>query len=126
MTQRVDPDDRVPAVPPRRSPSPVERVPGASWLSRLRDRVAPTQYIDGSDLPAEPESPYRARLTVPKEQVPDDVEIGEREVVSGRMRVVYEVRCACGRRWFNPRLENVQLCPRCGRAVLLRDPAQES
>ena len=106
-----------------------ERVPAArtvetGWLAWLRDRLAPTHYIDGHDLPPEPESPYRARLTVPKEQVSDDLEIGEREVVSGRMRVVYEVRCACGRRGFNPRLENVQQCPRCGRAVLLRDPAK--
>lgn len=113
MVQRVYRHETVPA----------GRSLEAGWLARLRDRLAPTQYVDGNDLPPEPESPYRARLTVPKEQVPDDLEIGEREVVSGRMRIVYEVHCACGRRWFNPRLENVQLCPRCGRAVLLRDPA---
>lgn len=124
MTQRVEPNDRVPAEPAPQSPLPTEWTGEAGWLARLRDRLAPTRYIDGTDLPAEPESPYRARVTVPKEQIPDGVEIGEREVVSGRMKIVYEVRCACGRRWFNPRLENVQLCPRCGRAVLLRDPAK--
>lgn len=93
-----------------------------TWLQRLRNRLTPSQYVDWSDLPDEPESPYRARLTVHKEDVPDDIEIGAREVVSGEMKVIYEVRCSCGKRWFNPRRENVQLCPRCDRAVLLRDP----
>jgi len=94
-----------------------------SWLRQVRDRLAPTEYVNAADLPDEPLSPYRARLTVQKEQAPDDFETGEREVVAGEMKIIYQVRCACGKRWFNPRCENVQLCPRCGRAVLLRDPA---
>ena len=93
-----------------------------TWWQRLRNRLRPSQYVDWSDLPAEPESPYRARLTVRKEEVPDEIELGKRDVVPGEMKVIYEVRCACGKRWFNPRRENVQLCPRCDRAVLLRDP----
>lgn len=101
---------------------PVRTDSAVGWLHRIRDRLKPAEYVDWSALPAEPESPYRARLTVPKEQVPDDVEIGDREVVQGTMKIVYEVRCACGKRWFNPHLENVQVCPRCSRAVLLRDP----
>ena len=95
-----------------------------TWLQRLRNRLTPSQYVAWSDLPDEPESPYRARLTVPKEGVPDDVDVDveAREIVPGEMKIIYEVRCACGKRWFNPRHENVQLCPRCGRAVLLHDP----
>ena len=100
----------------------IEHSPVTTWLQRLRNRLTPGQYVDWSDLPDEPESPYRARLTVRKEDVPDDIEVGGREVVPGEMKIIYEVRCACGKRWFNPRRENVQLCPRCGRAVLLRDP----
>jgi hypothetical protein len=91
-------------------------------VNGLRNRFAPTVYVDGCDIPELPESPYRARLTIPIEHAPEGVEVREREVVRGRMKVVYEVRCACGRRWFNPRLERVQLCPRCGRAVLLQLP----
>jgi len=88
----------------------------------VRDRLMPTVYVDGRDIPDEPESPYRARLTLPSERSPEGVEIRERNVVRGRLRIIYEVRCTCGKRWFNPRLEAVQLCPRCGRAVLLQTP----
>jgi len=92
------------------------------WVHRLRDRLRPTAYVDWRDTPAEPESPYRARLTLAPEHAPEGVEISERDVVRGEMKVVYAIRCACGKRWFNPRLERVQLCPRCGRAVLLQTP----
>ena len=93
-----------------------------TWVGRLRDRFGPTTYVDWSDVPDGPISPYRARLTLPIEHTPDGVEVRERDVVRGEMKVVYEIRCACGRRWFNPRLERVQICPRCTRAVLLQPP----
>jgi hypothetical protein len=92
------------------------------WMGRLRDRFKPTEYVEWADTPEAPECPYRARLSLPVEHLPAGVEVRERDVVRGEMKVVYEVRCACGRRWFNPRLERVQLCPRCGRAVLLHPP----
>ena len=93
--------------------------PFSRLISGLRDRLLPTVYIDGRDVPDPPESPYRARLTLPLEQSPDDGDLREREIVRGEMKTIYEVRCPCGKRWFNPRFENVQLCPRCDCAVLL-------
>jgi hypothetical protein len=98
-------------------PGPFERI-----VNIVRDRLMPTVYVDGCDIPDEPESPYRARLTLPVEHSPEGVEIRERDVVRGKLRIIYEVRCSCGKRWFNPRLEAVQLCPRCSRAVLLQTP----
>ena len=98
----------------RTPPRPLTR-----WINALRDRLLPTVYVDARDVPDLPESPYRARLTIPLEQGPDGVEVLERDVVRGEMTMIYEVHCPCGKRWFNPRHENVQVCPRCGRAVLL-------
>jgi hypothetical protein len=99
----------------RTVPRPLTRL-----LHVLRDRLLPTVYVDASDVPDLPESPYRARLTVPLERGHDGVEVLEqRDVVRGEMKTIYEVHCPCGKRWFNPRLENVQVCPRCGRAVLI-------
>jgi hypothetical protein len=89
-------------------------------VSGVLARLKPTTYVDSSDVPDTPESPYRARLTIPQEQDADGVE--GREVVRGKWQAIYEVRCTCGKRWFNRRFENVQLCPRCGCAVLLTPP----
>ena len=91
-------------------------------MHRLRDRLRPQAYVDYVDIPDEPESPYQARLTLLPEQGKFGDDVQSLDVVRGEMKVVYEIRCACGKRWFNPRLENIQLCPRCDRAVLLRDP----
>lgn len=91
-------------------------------VSGLLDRLRPTVYVDGRDVPDPPESPYRARLTLAAEVCLDGDEVREREVVRGEMKTIYEIRCRCGKRWFNPRFENVQLCPRCDCAVLLSLP----
>jgi hypothetical protein len=91
------------------------------WVSRLRDRVFPT-YVDGADLPDDPPSPYRARLQVSTDTGTDGVEVSEREVVRGTVRVIYEIRCNCRRRWFRREFERVHVCPRCGRAVLVERP----
>jgi hypothetical protein len=87
----------------------------------MRNRLAPS-YVDWHDIPDDPPSPYQARLTFPPEQTVAGVEVREREVVRGTVTVVYQVRCVCRRRWFMRRFERVQLCPRCGRAVLLDAP----
>ena len=87
----------------------------------MRDRIHP-RYVDGSDLEYEQLSPYRARLNVPEELTPYGMEVTEREVVRGTVRVVYEIRCECRRRWFQRSLERVQVCPRCSRAVLVERP----
>jgi len=92
------------------------------WVERLRDRLGPTTYVDWADIPAEPLPPYRARLTLHVDQDTDGTEIQEREVVRGRVRMICEVRCDCGKRWFNTKFERLQLCPRCERAVLLDEP----
>lgn len=98
-------------------PAPIMRL-----VSGLRDRLRPNSYVDWSDIPDEPESPYRARLTLLPERGPDGLDVREREVVRGEVTTIYEVRCPCGKRWFNPQFENVQICPRCSCAVLLQRP----
>jgi hypothetical protein len=94
----------------------------SEWVDRLRDRLGPTTYVNWSDVPDEPLSPYRARLTMPADEDTSGTELQERDVVRGKARMIYEVRCDCGKRWFNPTFERVQLCPRCERAVLLDEP----
>jgi hypothetical protein len=99
------------------------------WLQGVRARLGPTTYVDFADIPDERPCPYRARLTLPQEVREANADLDEREVVRGKVRMLYEIRCACGRRWFSPKLEIAQICPRCDRAVLLEaghQPAGQS
>jgi hypothetical protein len=96
------------------------------WLENVRDRLTPAAYVDWADTPDEPHSPYRARITVPADDGEDEPQVVEREVVRGSCKIIYEIRCQCGRRWFIPRLEHVQTCPRCTRAVLVMAPESGS
>jgi len=122
MTRTGNTDDHASSHGSSRPDDHVMAQPLHRLVTGLLDRLRPTVYVDGCDVPDPPESPYRARLTLAPEQCLDDVELREREVVRGEMKTIYEIRCRCGKRWFNPRLENVQLCPRCGCAVLLNPP----
>ncbi len=93
-----------------------------SWLGDIRERLRPVAYVDWVDIPDEPCCPYRARIAEPARNESDEPEVLEYDVVRGTSKVIYEIHCQCGRRWFKPRLEHVQSCPRCGRAVLVMAP----
>ena len=117
-------------------PVAIEPRPGESLLDALRERCGVVSIkdgcqpqgqcgcclalIDGRPLVTCAFEAHRAEghdvLTL------EGVSVREREIVRGEIKAIYEIRCPCGRRWFNPRLENVQVCPRCGRAVLVMQP----
>jgi transcription initiation factor IIE alpha subunit len=86
----------------------------------VSDRFKPTEYIDYHDTPDDPQSPYRARVSMTVDTVEGGVEVSEREIVRGDMQMVYAIRCPCGRRWFDTAPERLQVCPKCGKAVLLQ------
>jgi hypothetical protein len=96
------------------------------WLGDVRERLAHGNYVNASDVPEEPEGPYRAGTSGESGLATDAVEVREREMVHGEAEIVYAIRCACGRRWFSTEFESIQTCPKCARAVLLRQPRQEA
>jgi DNA-directed RNA polymerase subunit RPC12/RpoP len=90
------------------------------WLNEVGDRLKPTTYVEFRDIPDEPAGPYRARVSAALDLGPEGVEVCEREIVRGEMQMVYAIRCPCGRRWFDTAPERLQVCPKCGKAVLLQ------
>jgi len=86
----------------------------------VSDRFKPTEYVDYHDVPDDTESPYRARVSMAVDLGDEGVEVSEREIVRGEMQRVYSIRCPCGRRWFDTAPERLQVCPKCGKAVLLQ------
>lgn len=81
-------------------------------------------YVDGASVPAEPEGPYRARLTESTRHAAsaEGFDVREREVVTGMLQVVYRTHCPCGHEWDAPEFVRMSLCQKCGRAVLVEAP----
>jgi hypothetical protein len=80
-------------------------------------------YVDGAAVPDEPEGPYRARMAAAAHRPPaEGIDVTEREVVTGRLQLVYRTRCPCGHQWDALDFQRLTLCPKCARAVLLEPP----
>jgi hypothetical protein len=54
--------------------------------------------------------------------VPDGIDVNEREVVTGRLELLYRTHCPCGHRWDAAEFHRMTLCPKCDRAVLVEAP----
>jgi len=94
------------------------------WLRDARGKPPPEEvYVDAAEVPAEPEGPYRARLEAATHTAaPEGIDVSEREVVNGRLQLIYRTRCTCGHQWDAPQFQRMSICPQCGRAVLVAAP----
>jgi hypothetical protein len=87
------------------------------------DLISISQLIQLLDEEPEPGHGDEAELgtaPVPKvTRMPHGIEVSERQLGHAVGRWVLQVRCDCGRRWFE--LEPVRTgdCPRCGALVLI-------
>jgi hypothetical protein len=80
-------------------------------------------YVDGAQLPAEPEGPYRARMAEAKHHpAPRGIDVSEPEVVTGQLQLLYRIHCPCGHQWDTTDFQRVSLCGKCDRAVLVELP----
>jgi hypothetical protein len=94
------------------------------WFRDIRGQRPPDEiYVDSAAVPAEPEGPYRARFqTAAQQRTVAGVDVGEREVVEGEWLANDQLRCPCGHGWQSTPLQRMNLCPQCGRAVLVEVP----
>jgi len=81
-------------------------------------------YFDSASVPAEPEGPYRARMehAAHHSAAPSGIDVGEREVVTGALQVLYRTSCPCGHQWDSEQFQRIGICAKCGRAVLVEKP----
>jgi hypothetical protein len=83
-------------------------------LMRVLDEEPESADEDGGIQPV----PKIARL-------PEGIEVVERHLAHGVGQWVLQVRCDCGRRWFEVELVESADCPRCGALVLIQlEPRQ--
>lgn len=94
------------------------------WLRLVRKEPETKEtYVDGSELHAEPEGPYRARLQqATHHTTPEGIDVLEREIVKGQLQLLFRTRCPCGHEWDSHEFHRVTLCPKCGRPVLVEVP----
>ena len=96
------------------------------WIRDARGNRPPEEtYVDAADAPTAPEGPYRARMAMADtthHSTPDGIDVNEREVVTGRLELLYRIHCPCGHRWDATEFHRMTLCPKCERAVLVEAP----
>ncbi|RPI16800.1 MAG: hypothetical protein EHM60_00930 [Lysobacterales bacterium] len=52
-------------------------------------------------------------------RMPDGIEVVEGRIAQAYARWILQVRCECGRRWFEVEPIDTSKCPRCGALVLV-------
>jgi hypothetical protein len=94
------------------------------WIPDVGRPKEPDEvYVDGTEVPDEPEGPYRARMAVADHRpAAEGIDVSEREVVTGRLQLLYRTRCPCGHQWDALDFQRLSLCPKCNRAVLVEAP----
>lgn len=82
-----------------------------SQLMQLLDDEPEPADADEATLGAEP----LPRIT----RMPDGIEVTERHLGHAVGHWVLQIRCDCGRRWFEVEPVQTADCPRCGALVLI-------
>jgi hypothetical protein len=77
-------------------------------LLRYLDEVEKAEVVE-DDGPVQDDGPV-PRIT----KMPDSVMVEERRVGRAVAQWVVQVRCDCGRRWFEADIVDTATCPRCG------------
>jgi len=92
---------------------------GVSDLMRLLDDEAP-----GANTPRDPQQQDdddTLDAPVPRmTRMPDGIEVVEQPLGHAVGRWILQVRCECGRRWFEVEAVESATCPRCGSLVLIQ------
>jgi len=74
------------------------------------EHTQPMETIGGTD--SEDATDWSALL--PRiEQLPDDIVVEETEMGRATGQWVVQIRCECGRRWFDLQMIKTARCPRC-------------
>lgn len=95
-----------------------------NWIPHVGGKQAPEdQYVDSAEVPPLPEGPYRARMVeATHRRAPEGIDVKEREVVTGRLELLFRISCPCGHQWATLKFQQVTLCTQCGSAVLVDPP----
>lgn len=95
---------------------PEDLISSAELMRLLADEADQLHEDDGDD-----EGDTLGLEPLPKVmRMPEGIEVVERRVGRAVGQWILEVRCECGRRWFELEAVDSGKCPRCGALVLIR------
>ena len=78
------------------------------------------QLLDEEPEPGDDDESTLGTVPVPRiTRMPDGIEVTERQLGHAVGRWVLQVRCDCGRRWFEVEPVKTGDCPRCGALVFI-------
>lgn len=84
-------------------------------LMKILDEPEPAAGATAPDLPGATAEPPPPRIT----RMPQGIEVSERRLGHAIGHWVLQVRCECGRRWFEVEPVQTADCPRCGALVIV-------
>lgn len=84
-------------------------------LMKILDEPEPAADAAVADAPAEAGDAPPPRIT----RMPQGIEVSERRLGRAVGHWVLQVRCECGRRWFEVEPVPTADCPRCGALVIV-------
>lgn len=97
--------------------------PSAPELSPIGSGFDETQPVDETQqTPIHADEDERSYIGAPLprvEQMPEGIVVEERSVGRAYAQWIVQIRCECGRRWFEVEAVSTATCPRCGMALVV-------
>lgn len=96
---------------------PEDLISSAELMRLLADEAEELREADDDDDQAD----TLGMEALPKVmRMPEGIEVVERRIGRAVGQWILEIRCECGRRWFELEAVDTGKCPRCGTLVLIR------
>jgi hypothetical protein len=97
-----------------------DKIPAADLPEDLISLSQLLKVLEDEPEPVDDDEPTLRPAPLPKiTRMPEGIEVTERRLGHAVGHWVLQVRCECGRRWFEVEPVQTADCPRCGALVLI-------
>jgi len=94
---------------------------GPVWLEDGEDLISTTQLIRYADQPEPVDEELGDTVRLPMiTRMPEGMQVVEQRLGQATAQWILEVRCECGRRWFELEEVATAQCPRCKQLVRVK------
>jgi hypothetical protein len=83
------------------------------------EHTQPMEHADATELPDAGDTSYIGASLPRIEQLPPTILVEEGEMGHATGQWIVQIRCDCGRRWFDVKMVKTARCPRCESMVVI-------